>query len=729
MHSHELELSRYLRSQRELSARLLDGTSLADVAPSFLRVVGELLRWDAGAMWEVAPGERALRFVSGWSAPGFDAEPLWRVSREIAFERGVGMPGRVWESGEMARAPELVGGAAAYPRLAAAIELGLRATLTIPIATGAEREVLAVAEFHSREEGEQDGQLREVLGSFADQLATFIARRRSEALIDAAEAEAERIRQHFAEVVQGSQDAVLSKNLDGIVTSWNPAAQRLYGYTAAEAVGRHISFLVPSDHHNEEQRILDVVKAGGTLETYETDRIRADGSRVAVSLTISPIRSGGELRGASVIARDITAEVRRRKAKDFLLTASRALDSSLDPDRTARTIVETAVPELAEICVLDFLRADGSYGDSVVAGVDPEAAARLEAIRRSSPLDPDGRHPVAQVMRAGRPMVWRDLKAPDVIDDVAQSEAHRRLMDDAGYDSAAVVGLYARGRTLGALSFLHARGDRRYDPGDLDFLAELGTRAALVLDNARVYRERDQIARNLQRGLRPPAPAEVPGLAISVVFEPAGEGVEIGGDVYDVLPTESGCWVLIGDVAGKGSGAAGVSVALRHTVRGLTREVDEPEDVLARVNELLLAGHSLNDVATAILIRLDRDGDRWRLALAAAGHPPAIHLRGADHAELGGGSVLGGWPDPRIARHDSLLAAGETLVLCTDGWLEAGPVEAHVDTDQLARAANALPDRDLDQLTAGLTADAVARAGGKLRDDLIVFALRPGPSA
>ena len=232
-------------------------------------------------------------------------------------------------------------------------------------------------------------------------------------------------------------------------------------------------------------------------------------------------------------------------------------------------------------------------------------------------------------MRSGRPMIWRDLKAPGVVEDVAQNADHRGLMEDAGYNSAAVVGLIARGRTIGALSFLHARGDDRYDAEDLDFLAELGARAALVLDNARLYSERDEIARNLQRGLRPPRPAPVPGLEIAVVFEAAGEGIEIGGDVYDVLPTEDGCWVLVADVAGKGSAAAGVSVALRHAVRGLTREVDEPEDVLARVNELLLSGHSRNDFATAVLARLRRERrDGWHLALASAGHPPAIHLHG-----------------------------------------------------------------------------------------------------
>ena len=247
-------------------------------------------------------------------------------------------------------------------------------------------------------------------------------------------------------------------------------------------------------------------------------------------------------------------------------------------------------------------------------------------------------------------MIWRDLKEPEVAETVAQTDAHQALIDEAGYESAAVVALIARGRKIGALSFLHANANVRYEQIDLEFLGELGDRAALALDNARLYQERDAIARNLQLGLRPPRPAPVEGLESAVVFEAAGRGIEIGGDLYDVLPTEDGCWVLVGDVAGKGSAAAGVSVAVRHAVRGLTREVDEPEEVLGRVNELLLEGNGLHDFATAVLVRLRRDGEGdWTLAAASAGHPPPIHVRKGGARLLGGGTVLGALQDARVA--------------------------------------------------------------------------------
>ena len=399
---------------------------------------------------------------------------------------------------------------------------------------------------------------------------------------------------------------------------------------------------------------------------------------------------------------------------------------ALDFDRTARTIVQTAVPELAELCVLDFIRRDGWVGDSVVGAADPDASAMLEGIRRRAPLDPRCNHPVAQVLRASRPMVWRDLTAPSVLEDVVQSEEHRQLIEQTRYQSAAVAPLVARGATLGAISFLHASTDMRYDAEDLRLLGELADRAAMALDNARLYEERDRIAQNLQRGLRPPEPPYVPGLDIAVVFDAFGEGMEIGGDVYDILPTEDGCWIMIGDVTGKGSAAAGVSVALRHSMRGLARQIDEPPELLAQLNEMLLEGRSLNDFATALLLRLRRDGEGWTVNLAAAGHPPAIHVTSKGPVQLGGGAVLGAWADAPIPSHEIELVAGETLVLATDGWFEAGPPETHVAPEALAELAHSFADLELGEMTECLRQDAIARSDGRLRDDLVLLALRPG---
>jgi serine phosphatase RsbU (regulator of sigma subunit) len=324
-------------------------------------------------------------------------------------------------------------------------------------------------------------------------------------------------------------------------------------------------------------------------------------------------------------------------------------------------------------------------------------------------------------------MVWRDLTSPQVMEDVVQSEEHRRLIEETRYQSAAVAPLVARGATLGAISFLHASSDLRYEAADLELLGELADRAALALDNARLYEERSRIAASLQRGLRPPEPPYVEGLDIAVSFDAFGEGMEIGGDVYDVLPTDDGCWVMIGDVAGKGGEAAGVSVALRHSLRGLARQIEDPRELLEQLNELLLERSSLNDFATALLLRLRRDGTDWTFELAAAGHPPAVHVTAPGTRQLGGGSMLGAWTGASTPCYEGELFPGETLVLTTDGWFEAGPPEKHVSPRALARLAHSLAEQDLAMMVEALRRDAIARSDGPLRDDMVVMALRPDP--
>ncbi|WP_245446134.1 PAS domain S-box protein [Mesorhizobium kowhaii] len=119
---------------------------------------------------------------------------------------------------------------------------------------------------------------------------------------------AEEARQHLSAIVESSFDAIVSKGLNTIIKSWNHGAERLFGYSADEAIGRSVTMLIPDDHQDEEPRILERIRRGERVETYETIRQRKDGSLVPVSLTISPVRSAtGQIVGASKIARDITS--------------------------------------------------------------------------------------------------------------------------------------------------------------------------------------------------------------------------------------------------------------------------------------------------------------------------------------------------------------------------------------------------------------------------------------
>lgn len=124
----------------------------------------------------------------------------------------------------------------------------------------------------------------------------------------------------LAAIIETSDDAILAKNLDGIITDWNEGAWRLFGYTAEEAIGRSVTMLIPEDRHDEEPGILARIRRGERIDHYETIRQHKDGSRIDISLTVSPIlNSKGEVIGASKIARDISDKRRAEQQKDLLL--------------------------------------------------------------------------------------------------------------------------------------------------------------------------------------------------------------------------------------------------------------------------------------------------------------------------------------------------------------------------------------------------------------------------
>src|SRR5438445_817216 len=122
------------------------------------------------------------------------------------------------------------------------------------------------------------------------------------------------LRGHFAAIVDSADEAIVTKTLDGIITSWNRAAERIFGWTAAEAIGRHITLIIPRERHTEEDEVLARIRRGEKIDHFETVRVTKDGQLLNISLTGSPVKDGtGRIVGASQIARDVTD---RRRLED-----------------------------------------------------------------------------------------------------------------------------------------------------------------------------------------------------------------------------------------------------------------------------------------------------------------------------------------------------------------------------------------------------------------------------
>ncbi len=366
----------------------------------------------------------------------------------------------------------------------------------------------------------------------------------------------------------------------------------------------------------------------------------------------------------------------------------------------------------------------------MVAAVEERLTRRLEELRAREPLDVTGSHPVARALRSAEPVWMHDLIDPVTLQEAAQSEEHMRFMRHAGYRSAVVVKLIARGRVLGTLSFLRTGNGRDLDPDHLPLMRDLANRAAMALDNANLYAELAHVARTLQRSLLPDALPEVPGVQLASAYHPVGEGAEVGGDFYDVFQVPSGCWLVVGDVCGKGTEAAAVTALVRHSIRALALHRDSPADVLRSVNETMLSHELSWRFATAILARLELSGGGpVRATIASAGHPPPV-LLGADGRACCpdvSGALLGVLPEARS--HDVLvtLEPGASVVLYTDGLTDAGAPLGAIGSEELcghlARGGPAEPS----VLVKRLEELAGAHSRGRLRDDIAIVAARVDP--
>jgi serine phosphatase RsbU (regulator of sigma subunit) len=250
-----------------------------------------------------------------------------------------------------------------------------------------------------------------------------------------------------------------------------------------------------------------------------------------------------------------------------------------------------------------------------------------------------------------------------------------------------VVPLSARGAVHGVMTWVMAESDRRYDARDLSFAVDLGRRAAIAIDNSRLHTETLEAAVRLQHAVLPVLPAEFPGWEIGSYFSPAGQA-EVGGDFFDVISLTDGRLVLfVGDVMGRGAGAAAGMAQMRAAVRAYVAVDPDPEVVLARLDQLFVT-YDLGRLVTMVYILVDPE--QGQAAMLNAGHPPPVVLRrdgSVRQLPSPGDAPLGVEPDPRRLVMFP-LGAGDLLLAFTDGLIERR--EEDIDTGQ-KRLLDAVP--------------------------------------
>ncbi|WP_141576451.1 SpoIIE family protein phosphatase [Actinomadura sp. WMMA1423] len=348
----------------------------------------------------------------------------------------------------------------------------------------------------------------------------------------------------------------------------------------------------------------------------------------------------------------------------FVAEASDLLAGTLDQERTMALVAQLVVPRLATWCAVYTVTEAEPDRLAYVWHADEDRADGLREL-----LDHAGAVPPTDVSGP-----WNGLAtAPEEV---------RAAVGDAATDQVYAFPLIARGRRIGTIVIGRPSGDR-FPRSAIELAEELSRRAALAVDNARLFSAQTAMSSALQRSLLPPGIPEIPGLEVAVVYEPAGEGSEVGGDFYDVFesgrrpgdPAPASRWrFAIGDVCGTGPEAAAVTGLARHALRILAAEDMTVPAVLTRLNRLILGegerGRLLTLLHGEITARRRRDG--VTIKLTSAGHPPPLVL------DPEGGVREAASPQPLLGVFDGVefhtdtvdLRRGEVLLCVTDGVTE-----------------------------------------------------------
>jgi len=311
--------------------------------------------------------------------------------------------------------------------------------------------------------------------------------------------QADRAARRLAAVVESSDDAIVAKNLDSTITSWNRAAERMFGFTAAEAIGRSVRMIIPEDLQSEEDMVLARIRAGGVVDHYETRRRRKDGSEVLVSITVSPIvDDAGVVIGASKIARDVSEQVRFREAarEQALITeklseAGASVAASLDRATILQRVVEVATAMThAEFGVFVPNRSDGASDEALT--LCTERGAPKDAITQFVERRSDALFATILERRSA-------IRLDDLCDDRqsgANTSGPGAAPDQWAVRSCLVVQVRGSGGDVfGALFFGSSAADAFTDQHER-IATSTAAWAAVALENARLYlaaREADRL--------------------------------------------------------------------------------------------------------------------------------------------------------------------------------------------------------------------------------------------
>jgi PAS domain S-box-containing protein len=428
----------------------------------------------------------------------------------------------------------------------------------------------------------------------------------------------------------------------------------------------------------------------------------------------------GDVEATITIIEEVTEQKRAELRNAFLAEASAVLASSLDYEQTLRNVAELAVPNIADWCAVDLLDEDGDRKSVAVAHVDPARLRLAEELRSYVPerLDPD--EGIGLVLRTGEPLLYPEIPEA-MLEHAAIDDRHLELLRAVGLRSVLIVAMRIGERILGTMTLVSAESGHVLDQFDVQLAEQTAARAAVAIENSRLYSERSLIAQTLQQSLLPERLPEIPGYEVSSYYLPAIEASMVGGDFYDMWPVDGSWMMIIGDVTGKGIEAAALTALVRHTVRTASEFESSPASLLALVNGTLKKRPALS-LCTALVLRLKDD----ELTIATGGHPWPLQITADGVEEVGeSGPLLGAFVDARWRDLTLKVKPGSTLMLYTDGITDARDGEGErFGLSRLRGTLEQLRSRPAEEILQGVTRKLDEFQSTSHADDIAAIALR-----
>jgi PAS domain S-box-containing protein len=552
-------------------------------------------------------------------------------------------------------------------------------------------------------------------------------------------------------------DAVITTDATGTIIEANHAVTSMLGFALSEVIGARVGdLLVPAELRAEHEvglrRWAETGEGRIIGQRVEVEALHRDGHRVPVELTVTEARMPDATRLATAFLRDVTqqraVEVERQRLLDSETVARRSAERAWQRLRLVSDVsellaethsypeafdrlAERVVIDMADLCLIDTIDEYGRLRRVAAKHRDAEVQPLVDRLINEFPPEPNGDHPAPKVMMTARPLFASSM-SDDFLRATCRNEDHFRLVRTLGFQSYITVPLLARSRVLGALTLVSTDSERRYDEEDVGVAAELARRAAVRIDNARLYQERDRVAHVLQQGLLPQALPLIPRVELAARYLPAGEGLDAGGDFYDVFRVRPERWALvIGDACGKGPEAAARMGLARPALRALAHAYLRPKRLLDALNDELLehrADQPDSRFVTVAYVELRTGPEHgFRLTTTLAGHPQPMLMTADGELRMLGkpGTLLGAIPSVILHPKQTRANSGDTLLLYTDGLADDAGSLAATTVEKLGELLRDHRTTALSDVAAQLEQITTTRASDKT-DDIAFLLARLG---